>query len=122
MTGPAQADCVYCGRRMWLAGLEPCCDKPDHAGRLVCADVRSCVGVVLARLHDQVPDRNLVTGGDLPTVLAALSEAAEWRRRRADVPCDDCGVSAAGVCDRHGWDLDAADAYDAVRQKLGDDR
>ncbi len=53
MIAPVQAPCVYCGREMWLAGLEPCCDKPEHAGRMVCADVRGCVGVVLARLHDQ---------------------------------------------------------------------
>jgi hypothetical protein len=118
----ALGTCEYCGRQMWLPGLEPCCGKPEHAGRLVCADVRGCVDLVLARMHDQVRDHNLVTGGDLPTILAALREAAEWRRERLDVPCEDCGVSPAGICDRHGWDLDAADAYDALRQKLGDPR
>lgn len=46
----AQGTCVYCGREMWLAGLEPCCDHPGHEG-LVCTDIRGCVDVVLARLH-----------------------------------------------------------------------
>lgn len=48
----ANASCNYCGRQMWRAGLEPCCDKSEHAGRFVCADVRGCVDVVLARLHE----------------------------------------------------------------------
>jgi hypothetical protein len=69
----AQGTCIYCGREMWLPGLEPCCGKAEHAGRLVCADVRGCVGVVLARLHDQPVDNRLMSDSDLPIVLSALS-------------------------------------------------
>lgn len=42
--------CAYCHR----VGqpLEGCCDRPEHSGNLVCADVRDCLGVVLTLLHE----------------------------------------------------------------------
>jgi hypothetical protein len=50
MGAAAQTAGAYCGREMWLAGLEPCCDNPEHAA-LVCKDIRGCVDGVLDRLH-----------------------------------------------------------------------
>lgn len=46
------AACAYCGRARPLALLEPCCERPEHADRLVCADAHSCLGVVLGLLHE----------------------------------------------------------------------
>jgi hypothetical protein len=75
MTFERQATCAYCGREMWRPGLEPCCDKPRHAGRLVCADVRGCVGVVLARLHeDDKPDQ---AGAQLEQIRLVL-DSFDW--------------------------------------------
>jgi hypothetical protein len=45
--------CAYCGRARPLALLEPCCERPEHSARLVCADAHECLGVVLALLHEQ---------------------------------------------------------------------
>jgi hypothetical protein len=51
VTRPEPAVCAYCGRPG--QDLEPCCDWPEHRDRLVCADVRGCMGVVLSVLHDR---------------------------------------------------------------------
>jgi hypothetical protein len=56
------AVCAYCHRAR--QALEPCCDRPDHAGRLVCADSHDCLGVILGQLHEseaRLPGRVLVT-------------------------------------------------------------
>jgi hypothetical protein len=42
--------CAYCDRRGQQ--LEPCCDRPEHADRLVCQDSHDCLGVVLSLLHE----------------------------------------------------------------------
>jgi hypothetical protein len=45
-----QPACAYCHRAGQL--LEPCCDRAEHARRLVCADAHECLGVVLGLLHE----------------------------------------------------------------------
>lgn len=50
---PELALCGYCDREIWRDRLEPCCDRAEHAGRLVCVDSHGCTGVILLRLHDQ---------------------------------------------------------------------
>jgi hypothetical protein len=78
-----------------------CCDRPDHAGRLVCADVRDCVGAVKAQLHDGA---RLLTAADTRTVLDALDVAADCKRDRV-ANCPDCDASPADLCGTYEWRL-----------------
>lgn len=116
MSGLEQRAFAYCGREKWRPGLEPCCDRPEHADRLVCADVRGCVGAVLAQVHDGA--RVLATD-DIRTVLDALDVAAEYKRDAADV-CGDCdGYPHGDLCGTCEHRPRVADEYDALRERIG---
>jgi hypothetical protein len=51
-------------------------------------------------------------------LLAALSDAAEYRRDRAGGYCLDCACQRHGLCPDHARDFDAADDYDDLAQTL----
>jgi hypothetical protein len=81
MSGLERRVCAYCGREMWRPGLEPCCDRPEHADRLVCADIKGCVGVVLTRLHkDDKPDRAAAQLDQIRLVLASFDWETDDRQ------------------------------------------
>jgi hypothetical protein len=123
----AQSTCAYCGRETWLSGLEPCCEYPEHDG-LVCTDIRGCVDVVLARLHERIPSVAPGSGegrgaclalSDVATAVAALTDAAEWHEYRAGLACAECAAHPAELCDEHSAALDAAAAYRTLAGTLG---
>jgi hypothetical protein len=55
-----------------------------------------------------------VPAGQLKTLLAALDEAAEYKRDRA-ATCTDCADQSCTTCQ---WRLQAADAYDQTAAQL----
>ena len=63
-----------------------------------------------------------LTAGQLATVLDALADAEEYRRKEAAQWCADCESSPAEACGQHLDDLDAAQAYEALGAGLGGDR
>ena len=52
--------------------------------------------------------------GQAATAVDALEVAAEYRRYRAGLTCDDCVHHPAELCEDHQADLDTADEYDAL--------
>jgi hypothetical protein len=56
------------------------------------------------------PDAVLVSAGQVTTLLAALDDAAEYKRNRAET-CADCADQSCTSCQRH---LQAAEAYDQL--------
>jgi len=56
--------------------------------------------------------------GEAALVVDALEVAAEYRRYRADLSCDLCSLSAAGVCDGHAADIERAAEYDALADQI----
>jgi len=60
-----------------------------------------------------------LTAGQLATVLDALADAGEYRRKEAAQWCADCESSPAEACGQHLDDLDAAQAYEALGAGLG---
>jgi transcriptional regulator with XRE-family HTH domain len=121
---PAVALCEYCGRQIWRDRLEPCCDRPEHAGRLVCLDAHSCMGVILLRLHDQqhrALGAEQIAAGSRPAhgeVLGqALADAIAYRDPTGI--CPDCDTHPAGLCEAHAGDLDKTDAYIELGRQLG---
>ena len=56
----------------------------------------------------------IVSAGDAKTLLAALDEAAEYKRDRAET-CADCADQSCTTCQ---WRLQAADAYDQLAAQL----
>jgi hypothetical protein len=93
----------YDGRVIsWLAGWEP----------EICA--------VVAGLVARAAACQGVTGSpDLATVLGALEHAEQLMRERADAWCEECATSAAEACRVHLDQLDQADAYRALAERLG---
>ena len=62
-----------------------------------------------------------LTPKDRRTILAALADSAESRENSAGAWCDGCARAAAGACDRHAADLDAAAEYRAAAARIGGD-
>jgi hypothetical protein len=58
------------------------------------------------------PPAVIVSTGQVKTLLAALDEAAEYKRDRAET-CADCADQSCTTCQ---WRLQAADAYDQLTQ------
>lgn len=58
-----------------------------------------------------------ITPADLPTVLAALSEAADDKRDRA-ASCPDCPHTEGGLCTTCDWRLTQAAGYEALAATL----
>jgi hypothetical protein len=56
------------------------------------------------------PPGVIVSAGEAKTLLAALDEAAEYKRDRAET-CADCADQSCTTCQ---WRLQAADAYDQM--------
>jgi hypothetical protein len=84
---------------LWLAGWEP-------ATCAVVADlvIRAAAGrLALAQL---------------PTMLAALEDAATLRTERANAYCLRCSEHPSGACDEHLDDLDAAKRYRQMAQEI----
>ena len=52
----------------------------------------------------------IVSAAEVKTLLAALDEAAEYKRDRAET-CADCADQSCTTCQ---WRLQAADAYDQL--------
>jgi hypothetical protein len=117
VTGPKDR-CVYCGRDVPRAGLEPCCDRSEHAARLACVDVSRRVRAVLAQLHDSA---RMLTGAETRTVLDVLDVAADYKRDRT-ASCPDCDASPADLCAACEWRLVVADGYDALAKRIGGQR
>src|SRR5580700_3532810 len=60
------------------------------------------------------PPAVIVSAGELKTLLAALDEAAEYKRDRAET-CADCAGQSCATCQ---WRLQAADAYDQLAGQM----
>ena len=56
------------------------------------------------------PPAVIISAGEVKTLLAALDEAAEYKRDRAET-CADCAGQSCTTCQ---WRLQAADAYDQL--------
>jgi hypothetical protein len=54
----------------------------------------------------------------LEVLLAALADAAEYRRDRAAAYCLYCACERRGLCSDHARDLDAADDYETLAEAL----
>jgi hypothetical protein len=78
------------------------------------AETRRQLGIVLNVIEGQAA---VFTAPELATVLAALDEAAEYKRDRA-AACGDCDVHPAGLCSTCSYRLDRADEYDALAERL----
>jgi hypothetical protein len=93
----------------WLSGWESS----------TCAVVAGLV----SRAHDSGRARAgagvTLTAEQLATVLDALADAGEYRRKEAAQWCADCESSPAAACGEHLDDLDAASAYEALGAELG---
>jgi hypothetical protein len=111
--------CAFCGRDVRRSQLEPCCDDSEHAGRLVCADVRGCVDSVVAQLHG---GGRLLDADSTRTVVDVLTEMAERCEQDASLSCAACDADPAGLCDEHAAILDDASAYRALAQRIGVDQ
>jgi hypothetical protein len=59
-------------------------------------------------------DARIVSAGQAKTLLAALDEAAEYKRDRA-ATCADCADQSCGTCQ---WRLQTAEAYDTLAAQL----
>lgn len=66
--------CAYCQRTGQQ--MEPCCDRPEHAQRLVCADIRGCLGVILGILHEQEEREQAWLAGATPDKSASTATLA----------------------------------------------
>jgi hypothetical protein len=97
--------------RLALA-VESLLEPPGQAG----ADTNLLHGAVLLSGNYDLTDTQV------DTALAALDVAAEYRRYRADLPCDRCDASPQGCCDDHMADLEAADAYDHLAAEIWETR
>jgi hypothetical protein len=60
-----------------------------------------------------------VTPKDRRLILAALDEAAQRRTDRAASDCADCSAAPDEMCAAHAEDLDQADAYRSLADRLG---
>jgi hypothetical protein len=60
------------------------------------------------------PPAVIVSAGEVKTLLAALDEAAEYKRDRAET-CADCADQSCTTCQ---WRLQAADAYDQMAGQI----
>jgi hypothetical protein len=60
------------------------------------------------------PDAVLVSADEVTTLLAALDDAAEYKRDRAGT-CTDCADQSCATCQ---WRLQAADAYDQMAGRM----
>ena len=60
------------------------------------------------------PDAVIVSAGEVKTLLAALDDAAEYKRDRAET-CADCADQSCTTCQ---WRLQAADAYDQMAGQM----
>jgi hypothetical protein len=60
------------------------------------------------------PPGVIVSAGEAKTLLAALDEAAEYKRDRAET-CADCADQSCTTCQ---WRLQAADAYDQMAGQI----
>ena len=93
----------------WLASWEPS----------TCAVITG----LIARSYDAGAARAgasvTLTAEQLATVLDALADAEEYRRKEAAQWCADCESSPAEACEQHLDDLDAASAYEALGAELG---
>jgi hypothetical protein len=56
----------------------------------------------------------MVSAGEAKTLLAALDEAAEYKRDRA-ATCADCADQSCGTCQ---WRLQAAETYDRLTVQI----
>jgi hypothetical protein len=61
-------------------------------------------------------DARIVPAGQAKTLLAALDEAAEYKRDRAAM-CADCADQSCGTCQ---WRLQAAESYDTLAAQLAE--
>jgi hypothetical protein len=59
-------------------------------------------------------DAVIVSAGQVKTLLAALDDAAEYKRDRAET-CADCTDQSCTTCQ---WRLQAADAYDQMADRM----
>lgn len=66
--------CAYCERTGQQ--MEPCCDRPEHADRLVCAGVHGCMGVILGVLHEQEAPK--ADDGRRLAAIRAVFEVFDW--------------------------------------------
>jgi hypothetical protein len=64
--------------------------------------------------HPPGPPAVIVSAAEVKTLLAALDEAAEYKRDRAET-CADCADQSCTTCQ---WRLQAADAYDQLASQM----
>ena len=99
----------------WLAGWEPetCAVIAGLVSRAHAAGVEEAKAAPLA------PAATL-DHGQAATALDALEVAAEYRRYRASLTCEDCAASPTEVCAGHETDLDRADEYDTLAGRIAE--
>ncbi len=66
------------------------------------------------------PAAVVLDAAQLGTVLGALADAAEYRRKEAGHWWADCQASPAEALETHLDDLDATQAYEGLAQRLGE--
>jgi hypothetical protein len=86
----------------WLAAWEP----------------ETCA-VVAGLIARAAVGRGVTASPDLATVLGALEHAGQLMRERADAWCEECATSPSEACQVHLDQLDQADAYRALAERLG---
>ena len=60
-----------------------------------------------------------LTPRDRRIILAALTEAADYREGRSALFCEACQSADAGACDEHATDIDQAEQFRALARRLG---
>lgn len=120
--------------RNWAAGGAISGDWQSWAQRVavelasVCTALRGALAMLAdadAVLDDQDTSGLIGTGGlsispaDATTVLGALADAVSLLRHQADQFCPDCEETADDLCGEHLADLEAADRYASLADRLG---
>jgi hypothetical protein len=102
----AGAELGFYDRRIvaWLAGWEP----------QICAVVAG----LIRRARGHARELAAMDAVQLETVLDALADAAEYRSVRAGARCPDCDAGYGDLCYDHAGDVERADAYGQLAQRL----
>jgi hypothetical protein len=100
--------------------IELICNMARTSERTMAAPDDACVAVPSSPPTPQQPPRRpgqdavLVSAAEVKTLLAALDDAAEYKRDRAET-CADCAGQSCTTCQ---WRLQAADAYDQIAGRM----
>jgi hypothetical protein len=113
--GYTRGDDLHAGRAIGLIGdLARICEGTQDAPPSGDVVVRSSQPAVPQSPGPFGQDAVLVSAGQVKTLLAALDDAAEYKRDRAET-CADCAGQSCTTCQ---WRLQAAEAYDQMADRL----